>query len=68
MSAYTAKCEIRYRHPVEIDTEILLEGRMIKRKSRVAVMEGKASRANDHKVVADAQASFMIVDTGKLPG
>ncbi len=66
--AYTAKCEIRYRQPVEVNTEIFLEGRLLKRKSRVAIMEGKASRATDDKVVADAQASFMIVDTGKLPG
>jgi acyl-coenzyme A thioesterase PaaI-like protein len=60
--AHTAKCEIRYRKAVEICTELALEGRMIKCKGRLAVMEGKAYRAADNELIADAQASFMIVD------
>ena len=60
--AHTAKCEIRYREAVELGTELVLEGRLLKRKGRMAVMEGQAARASDMKVVADAQASFMIVD------
>jgi len=64
--AHTAKCEIRYRHPVPVSTELLLTGRLIRRKGKVALMQGEAARASDNKVVADAQASFMIVDTGPL--
>jgi acyl-coenzyme A thioesterase PaaI-like protein len=61
MRAHTAKCEIRYRKPVEIGTEILLEGRLLKRKGPVAIMEGKAMRSSDGEIIADAQGSFMIV-------
>jgi acyl-coenzyme A thioesterase PaaI-like protein len=59
--AHTAKCEIRYRAAVPIGTELRLEGRLIKRKGRMAILEGQVCRAEDGKAVADAQASFMIV-------
>jgi acyl-coenzyme A thioesterase PaaI-like protein len=59
--AHTAKCEIRYRKPVIIGTEIQLEGRLLKRKGPVAIMSGVATRVADHTVVADAQGSFMVV-------
>ncbi len=63
--AHTAKCEIRYRKPVPIGTRIELTGRLIKRKGRVAVMAGEARRAADNDLVADARASFMVVDSGE---
>ena len=65
--AHTAKCEIRYRQPVTIGTEIRLEGRLVKRKGPVAIMEGKAARAADNEIIAHARASFMIVDPGTIP-
>ena len=58
---HTAKCEIRYRQPVVIGTEIRLEGRLVKRKGPLAIMTGVATRASDDAVVADAQGSFMVV-------
>ncbi|MFQ5635081.1 MAG: PaaI family thioesterase [Gammaproteobacteria bacterium] len=64
--AHTAKCEIRYRRPVTVGTPLQLEGRLVRRKGRVAMMTGTLSRADDATVVADAQASFMIVDPGPL--
>ncbi|MDH3512049.1 MAG: PaaI family thioesterase [Gammaproteobacteria bacterium] len=63
---HTAKCEIRYRQPVSVGTQIELEGRMVKRKGPLAMLEGTATRAADHEVIADAKASFMIVDPGNL--
>jgi acyl-coenzyme A thioesterase PaaI-like protein len=65
--AHTAKCEIRYRHAVAVGTQIELEGHMVKRKGAVAILAGVATRALDNEVVADAKASFMIVDPGNLP-
>lgn len=59
--AHTARCEIRYRQPVAVGTLIELEGRLIKRKGPVVILEARATRATDNKVVADAQGSFMIV-------
>lgn len=63
---HTAKCEIRYRRPVAVDTPIKLEGWLVKRKGPLAMLEGVARRASDDEVVADARASFMIVDSGNL--
>ena len=59
--AHTAKCEIRFRQPVSTGTELALEGRLVKRKGRLAVLEGKAIRVGDGRTVAEAQATFMIV-------
>ena len=64
--AHTGKCEIRYRQPVPVGSRLELVGRLIKRKGRVAVLTGEARRAADDVLVADTQASFMIVDSGEL--
>ena len=66
--AHTAKCEIRYRQPVAIGTELELTGRLIRRKGRVAMLSGEARRSADDELVATAEASFMIVDPGRLSG
>jgi len=63
--AHTAKCEIRYRQPIPVGTRLELTGRLIKRKGRIAVLTGEACRAADNEIVADAQASFMVVDSGE---
>ncbi|HJP38204.1 MAG: PaaI family thioesterase [Gammaproteobacteria bacterium] len=62
---HTAKCEIRYRQPVSIGTRLELTGRLIRRKGQVAVMAGEARRATDDVLVADAQGSFMVVESGE---
>jgi len=63
---HTAKCEIRYRQPVAVGTQIELKGWLVKRKGPLAMLEGVATRASDNEIVADAKASFMIVDPGEL--
>lgn len=64
--AYTGKCDIRYRQPVPVGTQLELTGRLVKRKGKMAVLAGEAVRTDDNKVVATAEASFMIVDAGPL--
>jgi len=59
---HTAKCEIRYRKPVALGTRLNLEGQLVRRKGALAIMSGRATRDSDGVTVADAQASFMIVD------
>lgn len=59
--AHTARCEVRYRQPLKTGTTVLLEGRLIRRKGKVAFMRGLALKACDRSVVAEAEASFMIV-------
>ena len=63
---HTAKCEIRYRRPVPVGTPLELEGRLVKRKGKLAVLTGSLTRADDSTEVAAAQASFMIIDPGPL--
>lgn len=64
--AHTAKCEIRYRQPVAVGIPLQVEGRLVKRKGRLAMLTGTMTRSDDSTEVASAQASFMIVDAGPL--
>ena len=57
----TAKCELRYRRPLPINETVLLEGRLIKRKGRVAVMHGLIIHKKARHIVAESNAKFMIV-------
>ena len=59
--AHTARCEIRYRQPLVIGTRVLLEGRLVRQKGKVAFLEGRMLMAADGSLVAEAEASFMIV-------
>ncbi|SVC00231.1 uncharacterized protein METZ01_LOCUS253085 [marine metagenome] len=63
---YTARCEVRYLEPLDIGVEVHLEGRLERRKARLAKLVARAVRANDGKTVAQAQASFMIESPGQL--
>jgi len=57
---FTAKADIRYRAELPIGQEVRLEGRCLKRKGRLAQMEGRIFRTDNQSVVAEASASFMI--------
>jgi acyl-coenzyme A thioesterase PaaI-like protein len=62
MRAHTARCEVRYRQALAIGTRVLLEGRLIRQKGKVAFMQGLMRKADDGSLVAEAEASFMIVE------
>ena len=55
-----AKADIRYRAELPVGTPIRLEGRCVKRKGRLAQMEGKLIRKADDFIVAEASGAFMI--------
>lgn len=59
---FTARAEVRYRQRLPVGTPIRLEGRLQRRKGRLAVVEGKVVRADDDSVVAEATGSFMITE------
>lgn len=65
--AFTAKCEIRYRQPLAVGAEIVVECRLKQRKSRLVVLESVATLSSDGTPVASAEASFMVDDFGNLP-
>jgi acyl-coenzyme A thioesterase PaaI-like protein len=64
--AFTAKCEIRYRQPLPVETTIDIECRLKLRKRRLVILESRATRRDDQSIVAEAEASFMIDDFGQL--
>ena len=57
---FTAKADIRYRAGLPVGTAIRLEATCVKRKGRLAQMEGKLIRVADDFVVAETTASFMM--------
>ncbi len=57
---FTGKAEIRYRSELPVGTPVRLEGRCLKRRGRLAQMEGKVIREADNVVVAEATAAFML--------
>ena len=59
VQCFTAKADIRYRAQLPIGVLVDLEGRCLKRKARLALMEGKVLRRDTGEVVAEATASFM---------
>jgi acyl-coenzyme A thioesterase PaaI-like protein len=66
---HTARCEIRYREPVELGDTLQLEGWLVRRKGRLALMASTAKRASDGTVVAEAEGTFMVMSAaGAAPG
>ena len=60
VQCFTAKADIRYRSELPVGTPIRLEGRLTKRKGRLALMTGQVIGAADDFVYAEATGSFMV--------
>ena len=58
--SFTAKADIRYRSELPVGTPVHMEGRCVKRKGRLAMMEGVIKGQADDFVYAEASASFML--------
>lgn len=65
--AYTAKCSIRYRDPVPVGTPLRLEGRELRRKGRFVILEGRVLRADNGEVAAEAESTFLLVNSEESP-
>ncbi len=63
---YTARCEVRYRAHVGVGEPVRLEARLVRRKRRMVVLEGRVCRAADGAVLAEALGTFMLEDAGSL--
>lgn len=57
---YTARAETRYRHPLAVGTPVRLEGRLLRRKGRLAECGGAVLRQEDGVIVAEATARFIV--------
>ncbi|MCY3808540.1 MAG: PaaI family thioesterase [Gemmatimonadetes bacterium] len=60
--AYTARSSVRYRATVAPGEALRLEGRAVSRRGRVVEMAGVASRASDGELMAEATATFVVVE------
>ncbi|MCH9694801.1 MAG: PaaI family thioesterase [Gammaproteobacteria bacterium] len=58
--AHTAKCEIRYRKPLQVGETVKLKGWIEKERGRLVQLRGEMRRKTDDVLVADCEASFMI--------
>jgi acyl-coenzyme A thioesterase PaaI-like protein len=58
--SFTAKADIRYRAELTVGTAVCLEGICIRRKGRLAQMEGKVIDRDSGFVYAEATGSFML--------
>ena len=61
IKAHTARCEIRYRRPLEVGQTIKLKGWIESERKRLFVLKGEARLADSDDLVADTEASFMRV-------
>ena len=61
IKAHTARCEIRYRRPLEVGQAIRLAGWIDRERRRLVTLKGEARRAIDDELVAECEASFMTV-------
>ena len=59
--AHTARCEIRYRRPLEVGQTVELSGWIENERRRLIVLKGEARLTDGGDLVADAEASFMLV-------
>jgi len=59
IKAHTARCEIRYRRPLEVGQSIRLSGWIEKQKRRLILLKGEASTIDGNVLIADCEASFM---------
>jgi len=57
---FTARADIRYRTPLPVGTRVMLESRLMRRKGRLVLMEGRVSRADTGETVAEATGTFML--------
>lgn len=60
IKAHTARCEIRYRKPLQVGQTIKLLGWIESRKRRLVILKGEARLADGDTLIADCEASFMM--------
>lgn len=59
--AHTARCEVRYRHPLKVGETIELLGWIEHERRRRVRVKGEARRKRDNTLIAECDASFMLV-------
>ncbi len=64
---FTARCEVRYRQPLEVRVPIRLEGWPLARRRGYVKMRGMVTRLDTRVLVAEAEAGFIIRRPSQRP-
>ena len=59
--AHTARCEIRYRRPLEVGQTVELSGWIESERRRLILLRSEARLREDGDLIAECEASFMLV-------
>ena len=60
VAAHTARCEVRYRAPLPTGVTVSVEGRLLSKRRRLAVLSGRMWRSDNQQLIAECEASFII--------
>ncbi len=58
--AHTAKCDIRYRQPLQVGQTVVLSGWIESERRRLVVLKSEARLKENDSLVAAAEASFIL--------
>lgn len=61
IKAHTARCEVRYRRPLQVGEPLRLSGWVAARRRRMVTLKGEARLTADGTLVAECDAVFMVV-------
>ena len=64
----TAKADVRFHEPLGINETIRLRGQLVKRRGKLAIIEGSAIRASDQTLIASSTAHFVVQPTSNTSG
>ncbi|MCY3883426.1 MAG: PaaI family thioesterase [Gammaproteobacteria bacterium] len=56
----TAKADVRFHEPLGLDEKIKLRGNLVKRRGKLAIIEGSAVRDSDDALIASSTAHFVV--------
>lgn len=61
----TAKADIRFHKALGINEKIKLRSQLVKRRGKLAIIEGSAVRASDQALIASSKAHFIVQPTAE---
>lgn len=64
----TAKADVRFHAPLGINEKIRLRGHLVKRRGKLAIIEGSAVRASDQVLIASSTAHFFVQPKSQAAG
>jgi len=60
LHGFTARCDLRFRHPVQVGARLRLSGRPLHQRGQLVTMQGRIEDALDGTLYAECDARFMI--------